>query len=130
MMLRIVALAALATAAAPLAPAHAEFFTLDEMRSMCRGETAETAEFRTGAGHRLLAETHRARCRMYLLGQVDGYLQARGEPQDRARCLGAAASQGQVADAIVEALLTRTEEPVGGLGALVRDVLRTRFGCA
>lgn len=132
MALRILTLGAIAAAAfaVPLAPARAEFFTFEQMRGLCRGETGEAAEFRTGASHRLLAQTHRARCRMYLLGQVDGYLQAREEPQDRARCLGAGTSEAEVTEAMVEALLARADEPEGGIGALVRDVLRTRFGCA
>jgi hypothetical protein len=132
MVLRILTLGALAAAvsAALPAPARAEFFTFEQMRGLCRGDTGEAPEFRTRASHLLLAQTHRARCRMYLLGQVDGYLQRRAEPQDRAQCLGTSASEAAVTEAIVEALLARADAPQGGIGELVRDVLRTRFGCA
>jgi len=111
--------------AVPMQPARAEYFGYAQMQDLCRGGTAEAAEFRTDAGHRLLAETYRARCRMYLLGQADAFLEA----GNRRGCLPAATRETEVAEALVEALLGRAEAPAGGVGEVVRDVLRTRFGC-
>ena len=129
---RILALAAATAAAAsvPLAPVQAEFFTLAELRDMCRGAIGENAEFRTGAGHRLLAETYRARCRMYLLGVADGYLQTHAETDARMACIRPGTPEAEVAEPLIEAVLTRTDVPDDGIAALVREVLRSRFGCA
>ena len=113
--------------AAPLAPARAEFFSFDQMRSMCRGEGEATPQFRTRAGYALLAESYRGRCRMYLLGQVDAYLQ--GRPEQREACLPPGASDSEVAEAIVQDLLARAEAPAGGVAEVVRDVLRARYAC-
>ena len=127
---RILALGALAAAAAsaPLAPARAEFYSFEQMRTMCRGGDEQVAQFRTRAGHALLAESYRARCRMYLLGQADAFLQRERERADRP-CQGAAPSEAEVAEAVVEELLSRTTAPAGGIGEVVRDVLRLRFAC-
>ena len=114
-----------APCAVPLSPARAEFFDYAQMQSLCRGDVGN-AEFRTDAGHRLLAETYRARCRMYLLGQADAVLQANG----RRACLPPAATESEVAEALVAGLLNRAESPPGGVGEVVRDVLRARYGCA
>ena len=116
---------AAATCVVPTLPARAEFFGYAHMQRLCRGEVG-AAEFRTDAGHRLLAETYRARCRMYLLGQADALLQANG----RRACLPAAATEAEVAEALVAGLLSRAEPPPGGVGEVVRDVLRARYGCA
>ena len=121
----IQAAAALAACAVPLQPAQAEFFNFEQMRGLCRGQTGDAAEFRTDASHRLLAETYRARCRMYLLGQADAYLD-RG---NRRGCLPPGTRDSEVADALVQGLLRRTETPAGGVGEVVRDVLRDRYGC-
>ena len=110
--------------AVPLNPAKAEFFSYAQMQGLCRGQTGEAAAFRTDASHRLLAETYRARCRMYLLGQADAYLQSRGRS-----CIPAGTAESQVADALVDGLLSRPEAPAGGVGEVVRDVLRARYGC-
>jgi hypothetical protein len=116
---------ALAACAAPLHPARAEFFSYAQMRGLCRGETGEAAEFRTDASHRLLAETYRARCRMYLLGQADAYLDQANRPD----CIRPGTADAEVAEALVQGLLRRTETPAGGVGEVVRDVLRARYGC-
>ena len=131
MVRRILTLAAMVAAAsiAPLSPARAEFFTYEQMRNMCRGETEETAEFRTGAAQRLLAETYRARCRMYLLGLADAYLQSRAEGREAPRCTWADMTESEVSQPLVEAVLDRADAPDGGINALVRDVLHSRFGC-
>ena len=123
--MRIFALAALTAVAAvaPMHPAQAEFLTFEELRGLCRGETAG-AGFRTGAAHRLLAETYRARCRMYLLGRIDGFLQERAAP-----CARTQSAQAEAGDALVDALLNRAEPPDGGIAELVRDVVRSRYGC-
>jgi hypothetical protein len=131
MISRLLALGALAVTASaiPLAPAQAEFFSYDEMRSMCRGDGSESAEFRTRAGYALLAESYRGRCRMYLLGQADAYLQREADRPEERACLRSGISQAEVADAVVEELLRRAEPPEGGVGEVVRDVLRSRFAC-
>ena len=117
--------------AVPLAPAHAEFFSYEQMRTMCRGE-GEGAEpqFRTSAGRALLAESYRGRCRMYLLGQADALLQSQPQRLESETCMVAQATDSEVAEAIVEALLARTEAPAGGIAEVVRDVLRARFACS
>ena len=131
MVRRIWPLAAMAAvvSVAPTAPARAEFFTYEQMRNMCRGEAEEPAEFRTGAAQRLLAQTYRARCRMYLLGQADAYLQSRPEGREAPRCGWADMTESEVAEPLVQAVLDRTDAPEGGINALVREVLHTRFGC-
>lgn len=121
----IQAAAALAACALPSAPARAEFFGYEQMRDLCRGQTGDAAEFRTDASHRLLAETYRARCRMYLLGQADAFL----DGGNRRRCLPPGTRDSEVAEALVQGLLRRAETPAGGVGEVVRDVLRDRYGC-
>ena len=121
--------AAAAGALFPLQPARAELYDIDEMRALCRGESAESPEFRTGAGYRLLAQVARERCRMYLLGLAEGQVDRR-ERASGSRCLPAGTAPAQVADALVEAVLAEPEGSGGTLAGLVRDALRTRFGCA
>ncbi len=116
---------ALAACAVPLHPAQAEFFSYEQMRALCRGQTGDAAEFRTDASHRLLAQTYRARCRMYLLGQADAFLD-RG---NRRGCLPPGTRDSEVAEALVQGLLRRTGTPAGGVGEVVREVLRDRYGC-
>ena len=120
---------AAAASAVPSAPAQAEFFSYEQMRTMCRGEGPEPAQFRTRAAYALLAESYRGRCRMYLLGQADAYLQREADRPDGAACLRSDASDAQVAEAIAEELVSRAETPAGGVGEVVRDVLRSRFAC-
>ena len=120
---------ALAGTAVPSQPARAELYGIDELRALCRGETAESPEFRTGAGYRLLAQVARERCRMYLAGLAEGQLDRR-ERATGARCLPAGTPPEAVADALVEALLAEPEGSGGTVAGLVRDALRTRFGCA
>ena len=130
MMGRWLAWGAVAAAASlPLVPAQAELFSYEQIRTMCRGEGDGNPQFRTRAGYALLAESYRGRCRMYLLGQADAYLQRQPESRDAAACVPAGASDSEVAEAIVEALLARDEPPAGGIAEVVRDVLRTRFAC-
>lgn len=131
MLSRLFGLAALAATASaiPAAPAQAEFFSYEQIRTMCRGEGNESAQFRTGAAYALLAESYRGRCRMYLLGHADAYLHRDADrPEDRT-CARAVPSDAEVADAIAEELVRRTEVPDGGIGEVVRDVLRARFAC-
>src|SRR3712207_4979023 len=97
------------------APAQAEFFSYEQMRLFCLGGSAEGAEFRTVAGHRRLAETYRARCRMYLLGKADAYLE-RGAARN---CLPAGTSDSDVAQVLAEGLVSRRDPPAGGVGELV-----------
>lgn len=111
----------------PLHPARAEFFTFDELRDMCRGGADDGPQFRTRAANALLAESYRARCRMYLLGAVDGSLQ--NEPAQGRRCILPATPQDEVTEPIVEALLARQEAPEHGVTGIVREVLHSRFGC-
>ena len=130
MVRRMLALAALAAASSvPAAPAHAEFFSFEQLRSMCRGEGADDAEFRTGAAHELLREIYRSRCRMYLLGEADFYLEGSAQEGGRPSCLPAGTPQSEVGDYLVEAVLTRTEAPPGGVRELVRHVLRLQYNC-
>ena len=122
------ALAATASAI-PAAPANAEFLSYEQIRTMCRGEGNESAQFRTSAAYALLADSYRGRCRMYLLGHADAYLQRDADrPEDRT-CARAVPSDDEVADAIAEELVRRSEAPEGGIGEVVRDVLRARFAC-
>ena len=107
---------------------RAEFFTVAEMRSMCRGESPESPEFRTGASFRLLAQLQRERCRMYLLGVAEGQLQ-RLEADGRENCLPAGTPEAEVADALVATLAERSEEASGTVDELVQDALRARYGC-
>ena len=120
------AIAAAATATA-LQPARAEFFGTDQVRALCRGETADAREFRTPAANRLLAQVSRERCRMYLLGLAEARLQRIG-PEARAQCLPEGTAD-TVADALVEALLEPSEAPDGAVDAFVQETLRARFGC-
>lgn len=125
----LIGAAALAGAAAPLQPARAELYGIDRLRALCRGEAPESAEFRTGAGYRLLAQVARERCRMYLLGLAEGQLDRR-ERAGGERCLPAGTDPARVADALAEALLAEPEGSGGTVAGLVRDALRARFGCA
>ena len=70
----LVAFTVAAAATVPLQPARAELYTIEQLRGLCRGESAESPEFRTGAGYRLLAQIARERCRMFLLGVADAAL--------------------------------------------------------
>lgn len=128
-MIRPTLLALLAVAGATVPqPARAEFFTLEQMRAMCRGEDDRAAEFRTGAGYRLLAQVARERCRMYLLGLAEGQLR-RIEFEGRERCLPAGTTDAQVADALVAALADRPEQARASVDEVVQDALRSRYGC-
>ena len=112
-------------------PARAEFFTFDQLRNMCRGEieTAADAQFRTGAAYELLARTYRERCRMYLLGLADAYLQSRPVGEGEQHCIVAEMPEETAANLLSEALIRRTDAPAGGAAEVVRDVLKTDFGC-
>src|SRR6185503_7174635 len=68
-------------------PARAEFFSVEQLRSMCRGEVEAEGQFRTGAAYELLAQTYRERCRMYLLGLADAYLQSRMVREGDPHCI-------------------------------------------
>lgn len=121
--------AAALLAAFPAAPAAAEFFSFEEMRGMCRGETDQPADFRTDAGYRLLAASLRERCRMYLLGLAETNLREIGTVASRQGCMADQAPPAEVAEALAEALAARAEPPEEGLAGLVREVLRARYGC-
>jgi hypothetical protein len=121
--------AAAVLAILPAAPASAEFFSFDEMRDMCRGETDQPAEFRTSAGYRLLASSLRDRCRMYLLGLAETGLRQAGEVASRQGCLADQTPPAEVAEVLAEALAARAEPPPDGLAGLVREVLLSRYGC-
>lgn len=108
-------------------PAQAGFFTVERMRAMCRGEPAEPAQFSTQAAQRLLTQTYHDQCRFYLLGVADGYLQARGADGNPPRCMAESLNRIEVADALAEAVAARSS--AGAILDIVRDVLRTRFGC-
>ena len=110
-------------------PARAEFFTFEQLRSMCRGEVEAAGQFRTGAAYALLAQTHRERCRMYLLGLADAYLQSRPVREGEQHCIVAEMPEASAADVLAEALIRRSDAPAGGAAEVVRDVLRTDFGC-
>ena len=127
MIRRLITQAALVVApsAVPLEPAQAEFFSYAQMQGLCRGDTGDGAAFRTDASRRLLAETYRARCRMYLLGQADAQLQR----IERLACIPAGTPESEVGDTLAQGLLDRAEAPPGGVGEVVRDVLRARYGC-
>ena len=120
------AIAAAATTTA-LQPVRAEFFGTEQVRALCRGETADAREFRTDAANRLLAQVSRERCRMYLLGLAEARLQRIG-PEVRAQCLPEETADA-VADALVEALAEPPEAPGGTVDAFVQETLRARFGC-
>ena len=131
MRLRLAALG-VALAFAPLAaisPAKAEFFTFEQLRNMCRGGVEVEGQFRTGAAYALLAQTHRERCRMYLLGLADAYLLNRADRDQDHHCIVEEMPETTAADLLAEALLRRTEAPAGGAAEVVREVLRTDFGC-
>ena len=130
MVRRIIGLAAMAAAAAaaPAAPAQAELFTFEQLRAMCAGEAADSAEFRTGAAHALLREIYRSRCRMYLLGIAEG-LRHGDDGQQPPSCPDAAMNEPEIGDRLVEAVLGRTETGEVRVAQIVRDVLRTRYGC-
>ena len=131
MLSRLLGWAALAATASaiPAAPAQAEFLSYDQIRNMCRGEGNEPAQFRTRAAYALLADSYRGRCRMYLLGQADAYLQRDADRPEARTCARSVPSDTEVADAIAEELVSRTQVPDGGIGEVVRDVLRARFAC-
>jgi len=120
---------AAAASAVPAAPAQAEFFSYDQMRTMCRGEGPEPAQFRTRAAYALLADSYRGRCRMYLLGQADAYLQRDADRPEARTCARSVPTDAEVADAIAEELISRADAPQGGIGEVVRDVLQSRFAC-
>jgi hypothetical protein len=122
------ALAATATAITA-APAQAEFLSYEQIRNMCRGEGNEPAQFRTRAAYALLADSYRGRCRMYLLGQADAYLQRDADRPEARTCARSVPTDAQVADAIAEELISRADAPEGGIGEVVRDVLQSRFAC-
>ena len=128
-MVRRQVLAALTVAASlsPLHPARAEFFTVEQMREMCRGGDEDAPQFRTRAANQLLAESYRARCRMYLLGVVDAVLQDEWAPGRR--CIAPGTPEADVTEPLVEALLEPRETPEGGVAAIVREALHSRFGC-
>ena len=128
MIRRLVALGLAGAAAAAQPPARAEFFGVEQMRSMCRGEDGDAPEFRTDAANRLVAQVARERCRMYLLGLAEGQLR-RLEQDGRGRCLPPGTSDAEVADALVEALVRRPREAAGTVDELVQDALRARYGC-
>jgi len=132
MALRMIALGALAAAAAAGAaaaaqPARAEFFGVEEMRALCRGETDDARQFRTDAGHRLLAQVSRERCRMYLLGLAEGRLRRTGQ-DGGGRCLPAGTTEAEVADFLVGALV-EGHEAGGSVDEIVGEALRARYGC-
>jgi len=126
----IMALAASAAvaAAAPVAPAQAELLGFEQLRAMCAGEAADSAEFRTGAAHALLREIYRSRCRMYLLGIADGLLHGQDGRQPPS-CPGHDIVEPEIGDRLVEAVLDHAEAGEGGAAQIVGDVLRTRYGC-
>ena len=109
-------------------PLPEQFFSYEQIRTMCRGEGNEPAQFRTGAAYALLAGSYRAVAdvpagprRRYLHRDAD-------RPEDRT-CARSVPSDAEVADAIAEELSARTGSPEGGIGEVVRDVLRARFAC-
>ena len=112
-------------------PARAEFFTFEQLRNMCRGEVESTAEaqFRTGAAYALLAQSYRERCRMYLRGLADAYLQSRPIREGELHCIVEEMPEASAADVLSEALIRRSDAPAGGAAEVVRDVLKTDFGC-
>ena len=125
----LVAMSVLAAAAeANSQTARTEFFSLEQMQAMCRGESDESPGFRTGASYRLLAQLQRERCRMYLLGVAEGQLQ-RLEADGRESCLPVGTPEAEVADALVAALTARSEAAGGTVDELVQDALRARYGC-
>lgn len=121
----LITLLVLAGAAVPLQPARAELYSIEELRALCRGESAETPEFRTGAGYRLLAQIARERCRMFLLGVADASLELSGR-----HCIPAETPPTEVADHLAAAVLAEPEGSGGTVAGLVRDALRTRYRCA
>ena len=123
MLVQIIALSAAAAQAQP----DTSYFNAAEIRTMCRGETEESPQFRTEAAFRLLAQVQRSKCRMYLLGLADGI--GRGQPdQGRAACLPPASEREALADRLVEAVLNETGD--ADTPAIVRWVLRTVYGCS
>ena len=131
MVMRILVCGALLAAAslgAP-SPARAEFFSFEQLRGMCRGEVEAEGQFRTGAAYELLAQTHREQCRMYLLGLADAYLHSLADRGGDHHCIVAEMPQTAAADVLAEALVRRSDAPAGGAAEVVRDVLRTNFGC-
>ena len=121
----LIALIAVAGATLPLQPARAELYTIEELRGLCRGESAEAGEFRTGAGYRLLAQIARERCRMFLLGVADASLELSAR-----RCIPAGTPPADVADHLADAVLAEPEGSGGTVAGIVRDALRTRYRCA
>jgi len=129
-MRRMIGLAALALAGtAPASPARAEFVRFEQLQGLCAGQAADAAEFRTEAAHMLLRDIYRARCRMYLLGLADGLFARWDVGPPALACLRTERPEAEVADALIEAVLSRTAPPAGGVGEIVREVLRDRYGC-
>lgn len=95
---------------------------------MCRGETDEPAEFRTEAAFRVLASHQRSKCRMYLLGLVDG-LVASSRPGDRSFCLPPDFDRARMADRLIDRVLSDTADGEPNIPALVQSVLRTESRC-
>ena len=95
---------------------------------MCRGETDERAEFRTEAAFRVLASHQRSKCRMYLLGLVDG-LVASSRPGDRLLCLPPDFDRERMADRLMDLVLSEAGNRERSIPALVQSVLRAEGRC-
>ena len=124
----VMALLAGATCTAPLRPAHAQFVAFEQLRDLCRGGPDQGPQFRTAAANQLLAESYRARCRLYLLGLVDGLMEEDETPERR--CIAPGTPEDEVTGPLIAALVAAPGEPEEGVVAIVREVLHSRFGCA
>ena len=109
-------------------PGTAASFSPSELRTMCRGETDERAEFRTEAAFRVLASHQRSKCRMYLLGLVDG-LVASSRPGDRLFCSPADFDRERMADRLMDSVLSDAADQEPNIPALVQNVLRAESRC-
>ena len=114
--------------AAQPTPAASGAFSADEIRTMCRGEGDEGAEFRTDAAFRLFVNYQRSRCRMYLLGVADGMIHSArlGEP---GLCLPPGLDRERLADQLTEALLSEQAAADSSLPAIVERLLRSESRC-
>jgi len=115
----MVPLLIIGAAMAAQAPAQADGqFSMAEIRTMCRGESDEPAQFRTEAAFRLLADIQRNKCRMYLLGIADGIGRGGGQGD---RCPSQGPDRETQTDRMVAAILSDAPDPGRAASAPVQQ---------
>src|SRR5688500_2256982 len=110
-------------------PGTTAYFSPSEVRTMCRGETDQQAEFRTEAAFRVLASHQRSKCRMYLLGLVDG-LVASSRPGDRSFGLAPDFDRERMAGRLMDSVLSDAADREQNIPALVQSVLSAESRCS